>query len=222
MISRPGYLGAHLDVQGLLDLSVDVDIPGKFSAYNALAALAVCRHFPVSPEDMQKGLDTVKVKGRVESVPVPGPYTLLIDYAHNAMSMENILSTLREYQPNRLICMFGAGGNRDRARRYEMGEISGRLADLSVITEDNSREEDVMHILEDIKTGLHKTDGEYVAIPDRKEAIRYCIEHAREGDIIVLAGKGHEDYMEKHGKRFHFDEREVVADILAQGQRKDG
>ena len=144
----------------MLNFSVDVDIPGKFSAYNALAALAVCRHFPVSPEDMQKGLDTVKVKGRVESVPVPGPYTLLIDYAHNAMSMENILSTLREYQPNRLICMFGAGGNRDRARRYEMGEISGRLADLSVITEDNSREEDVMHILEDIKTGLHKTDGE--------------------------------------------------------------
>jgi UDP-N-acetylmuramoyl-L-alanyl-D-glutamate--2,6-diaminopimelate ligase len=222
LISRPGYLGAHLEVQGMLNFSVDVDIPGKFSAYNALAALAVCRHFPVSPEDMQKGLDTVKVKGRVESVPVPGPYTLLIDYAHNAMSMENILSTLREYQPNRLICMFGAGGNRDRARRYEMGEISGRLADLSVITEDNSREEDVMHILEDIKTGLHKTDGEYVVIPDRKEAIRYCIEHAREGDIIVLAGKGHEDYMEKNGKRFHFDEREVVADILAQGQRKDG
>ena len=95
----------------------------------------------------------------MESVPVPGPYTLLIDYAHNAMSMENILSTLREYQPNRLICMFGAGGNRDRARRYEMGEISGRLADLSVITEDNSREEDVMHILEDIKTCLLYTSS---------------------------------------------------------------
>ena len=215
-------MGAHLDVQGLLDLSVDVDIPGKFSAYNALAALSVCRHFPVSGEDMQKGLDQVKVKGRVEAVPVPGPYTLLIDYAHNAMSMENILTTLREYQPNRLICMFGAGGNRDRARRYEMGEISGRLADLSVITEDNSRDEDVMQILEDIQTGLHKTDGAYVVVPDRKEAIRYCMEHAQEGDIIVLAGKGHEDYMEKNGRRFHFDEREVVADILAKGRRKDG
>ena len=155
-------------------------------------------------------------------MPAPGPYTLLIDYAHNAMSMENILTTLREYQPNRLICMFGAGGNRDRARRYEMGEISGRLADLSVITEDNSRDEDVMQILEDIQTGLHKTDGAYVVVPDRKEAIRYCMEHAQEGDIIVLAGKGHEDYMEKNGRRFHFDEREVVADILAEGQRKDG
>ncbi|MCI9272439.1 MAG: UDP-N-acetylmuramoyl-L-alanyl-D-glutamate--2,6-diaminopimelate ligase [Clostridiales bacterium] len=222
LISRPGYLGAHFDVHGAMELSVDVDIPGKFSAYNALSAIAVCRHFPVTRQHILEGLNEVKVKGRVEAVPVPGEYTLLIDYAHNAMSMENILTTLREYQPSRLVCMFGAGGNRARSRRYEMGEISGRLADLTVITEDNSRNEDVMEIIEDIKTGMAKTNGEYVVIPDRKEAIRYCMDHAQPGDIVVLAGKGHEDYQEKNGRKLPFDERVVVAEILSQPQRKDG
>ncbi|NLJ30248.1 MAG: UDP-N-acetylmuramoyl-L-alanyl-D-glutamate--2,6-diaminopimelate ligase [Clostridiales bacterium] len=214
LISRPGYLGVHFDVSGRLSFGVDVDIPGRFSVYNALAAVAVCRHFPVEEKDYRNGLNTVKVKGRVESVPVPGNYTLLIDYAHNALSMENILETLREYRPHRLVCMFGAGGNRARSRRFEMGEVSGRMADLSVITADNSRFEDVMDIIEDIKVGIDKTSGKYVVIPDRKEAIRYCMEHAEDGDIVVLAGKGHEDYQEIKGIKYHFDEREVVADII--------
>lgn len=222
LICRPGYLGTHFDVHGAMELSVDVDIPGKFSAYNALSAIAVCRHFPVTGQHILEGLNEVKVKGRVEAVPIPGEYTLLIDYAHNAMSMENILTTLREYQPARLVCMFGAGGNRARSRRYEMGEVAGRLADLTVITEDNSRNEDVMDIIEDIKTGISKTDGNYVVIPDRKEAIRYCMDHAQPGDIVVLAGKGHEDYQEKHGRKLPFDERVVVANILSELQRKDG
>jgi UDP-N-acetylmuramoyl-L-alanyl-D-glutamate--2,6-diaminopimelate ligase len=214
LISRPGYLGVHFDVTGQLELSVNVDIPGKFSVYNALGAIAVCRHFGIAKDDYINGLNTVKVKGRVEPVPVPGNYTLLIDYAHNALSMENILETLREYHPHRLVCMFGAGGNRARSRRYEMGEVSGRMADLSVITADNSRYEDVMDIIEDIKVGINKTGGKYVVIPDRKEAIRYCMENAEDGDIVVLAGKGHEDYQEIKGVKYHFDEREVVADIL--------
>lgn len=128
--------------------------------------------------------------------------------------MENVLSTLRLYKPNRLITMFGAGGNRPKVRRYEMGETSGRLSDLSVITEDNSRFEDVMDIIEDIKTGLAKTDGKYVVVPNRKDAIRYCMENAQDGDIIVLAGKGHEDYQEIKGVKYHMDERELVADII--------
>lgn len=214
LISRPGYLGVHFDVAGQLDLSVDVDIPGKFSVYNALGAIAVCRHFGITEDDYINGLNTVKVKGRVEPVLVPGNYTLLIDYAHNALSMENILETLREYQPHRLVCMFGAGGNRARSRRFEMGEVSGRMADLSVITADNSRYEDVMDIIEDIKVGINKTGGKYVVIPDRKEAIRYCMENAEDGDIVVLAGKGHEDYQEIKGVKYHLDEREVIADIL--------
>lgn len=214
LISRPGYLGVHFDVSGQLSFGVDVDIPGKFSVYNALAAIAVCRHFPVKEKDYIYGLNTVKVKGRVESVPVPGNFTLLIDYAHNAVSMENILETLREYQPKRIVCMFGAGGNRARSRRFEMGEVSGRLADLSVITADNSRFEDVMDIIEDIKVGISKTNGEFTVIPDRKEAIAYCIENAQDGDIVVLAGKGHEDYQEIKGVKYHLDEREVIADII--------
>lgn len=214
LIFRPGYVGVHFDVVGQLQFGVDVDIPGKFSVYNALGAIAVCRHFGVTEQNYIDGLNSVKVKGRVEPVSVPGNYTLLIDYAHNAVSMQNILETLREYQPHRLVCMFGAGGNRARSRRYEMGEVSGKLADLSVITEDNSRFEDVMDIIEDIKVGISKTQGKYIVIPDRKAAIRYCMEHAEDGDIIVLAGKGHEDYQEIKGVKHHLDEREVIADII--------
>ena len=214
LVAKAGFIGVHFKTTGVEELSVDVAIPGRFSVYNALAAIAVCRHFDISGDDILKGLRTVKVKGRVEVVPVPGRYTILIDYAHNAISMENVLSTLREYKPHRLITMFGAGGNRPKSRRYEMGEVSGRLSDLSVITEDNSRFEDVMDIIADIKVGIDKTDGKYVVIPNRIDAIRYCIENAEAGDIIVLAGKGHEDYQEIRGVKYHMDEREIIADIL--------
>ena len=145
---------------------------------------------------------------------MPVDFTLLIDYAHNAVSMQSILTTLRAYNPKRLICMFGAGGNRPKVRRFEMGEVSGNLADLSVITADNSRYENVLDILADIKVGLAKTDGKYIEIPDRREAIRWCIENAQPGDIIVLAGKGHEDYQEIEGKKYPFDERVVIREIL--------
>ena len=214
LIARPGYIGVHFDTTGKKELSVDVAIPGRFSVYNALAAISVCRHFDLTDKDILDGLNEVKVKGRVEAVPVVGEYTILIDYAHNALSMENILTTLKEYNPTRLVTMFGAGGDRPKDRRYEMGEVSGRLSDLSVITEDNSRFEDVMDIIEDIKIGINKTDGEYVVIPNRVDAIRYCIENAQKGDIIVLAGKGHEDYQEIRGVKYHMDEREIIADIF--------
>lgn len=153
---------------------------------------------------------------------MPGDFTLLIDYAHNAVSMESMLKTLRAYHPKRLVCMFGAGGNRPKVRRFEMGEASGRLADLSVITADNSRYENVLDIIEDIKAGMHKTNGEYVTIPDRREAIRWCIENARPGDIVVLAGKGHEDYQEIEGVKHPFDERVVIREILASLKTGDG
>lgn len=214
LISQSGYVGIHFETAGKEELSVNVDIPGKFSIYNALAAISVCRHFGVSKSAVTSGLNEVKVKGRIESVPVPGNYTLLIDYAHNALSMENILTTLREYRPNRLITLFGAGGNRPKVRRYEMGEVSGKFSDLSVVTADNSRNEDVMAIISDIEVGLRKTRGKFIVIPDRREAIKYCISIAKDNDIIVLAGKGHEDYQEINGQRIHFDEREIVADIL--------
>lgn len=216
LLRKPGYLGVGFTMEHNGEtMDVRVGIPGKFSVYNALSAIAVCSHFGVTAEQINAGLDAVKVKGRVEIVPVDGDYTLLIDYAHNALSMVNILETLREYQPNRLICMFGAGGNRPKLRRFEMGEVCGKMADLSVLTADNSRDEDVMDIIADIQTGMAKTDGKSVVVPDRREAIRYCMENAQPGDIIVLAGKGHEDYQEIKGVKYHFDEREVVAEILA-------
>ncbi len=213
-LNRPGLLGIAFEVSGAVNFTAEVGIPGKFNAYNALAAIGCCKVLGISGEAMKQGLLTVKVKGRVEPVPVPGNYTLLLDYAHNGVGMENILTTLREYQPHRLICMFGAGGNRPKVRRYEMGEVSGRLADLSILTADNSRFENVLDIIEDIKEGMKKTEGKYLEIPDRREAIRWCLENAEDGDIVVLAGKGHEDYQEIEGKKYPFDERVVIRELL--------
>lgn len=215
LITSPGFLGVRFSVTGRLKLTADVAIPGRFNVYNALCAVSASALLGDVPEAaMREGLKTVKVKGRVEPVEVPGGYTLLIDYAHNAVSMESVLTTLRAYSPKRLICLFGAGGNRPKVRRFEMGEVCGRLADLSVITADNSRYENVLDIIEDIKTGMHKTDGAYIVIPDRREAIRWCMEHAEPGDLVVLAGKGHEDYQEIEGVKHPFDEREIIAEIL--------
>ena len=148
-------------------------------------------------------------------VPVSPDFTLLIDYAHNAMSLKSILTTLREYEPKRLVCLFGCGGNRSKIRRYEMGEVSGNLADLTIITSDNPRDEEPQDIINDIKTGMAKTNGKYVEICDRKEAIAYAIHHGKPGDIIVLTGKGHEDYQEIRGVKYPMDERDLIRDILA-------
>ena len=216
LLFENGFIGVNFELEKPKKLCLDVNTPGKFNVYNALAAICAVSFFDVTDEAIKEGLRTAKVKGRVEPVNVSDNYSLIIDYAHNALSMENVLSTLRLYNPNRLITMFGAGGNRPKVRRYEMGEASGRLSDLSVITEDNSRFEDVMDIIEDIKIGLHKTEGKYVVIPNRKEAIKYCIQNAQKGDIIVLAGKGHEDYQEIKGVKYHMDEREIIAEILAE------
>ena len=159
-------------------------------------------------------MQEARVKGRIELVKVSDEFTLLIDYAHNAMALESLLTTLKEYDHGRLVCVFGCGGNRSRLRRYEMGEVSGRLADLTVITSDNPRFEEPQAIIDDIKTGIGKTDGKYIEICDRKEAIAYAIDNGQPGDIIVLAGKGHEDYQEIRGVKHPMDERVLIAQIL--------
>lgn len=209
-----GALGVRYHVSGLMDFDVEVNVPGSFSVYNSLTAIAICNHFGVSVDKIKEALLHVSVKGRIEIVPVTRRYTLMIDYAHNAMSLESLLTTLKEYEPGRLVCLFGCGGNRAKSRRYEMGEVSSKLADLTVVTSDNPRNEDPMAIIEDILVGVHKADGKYVTIPDRKEAIAYCMKNAQDGDIIVLAGKGHEDYQEIKGVKHHMDERELIADII--------
>ena len=208
------HLGMEFDVKGRADYPVRINMPGRFSVYNGLCAVAVCDVLGIGAGTVQECLPKGHVKGRIEPVKVSDDFTMLIDYAHNAMALESLLATLREYKPQRLVCLFGCGGNRDRNRRFEMGEVSGRLADLTVITSDNPRNEDPLAIIADIKTGIDKTDGKYIEIPDRKEAIRYCIKNGQKGDIIVLAGKGHEDYQEIRGVKHPMDERVLVAEIL--------
>ncbi len=214
LVSRPGYLGVAYHVSGLMNFDVEIDIPGKFSVYNSLTAIAVCRHFQVPAEKIKEVLKQAKVKGRIEMIKVSDEFTLMIDYAHNAMSLESLLTTLKEYNPKRLVCLFGCGGNRSRDRRYEMGEVSGRLADLTIITSDNPRFEEPQDIIDDIKTGISRTDGKYVEICDRKEAIKYAIANGQPGDVIVLAGKGHEDYQEIKGVKYPMDERVLIAEVL--------
>ena len=220
LVNRPGFLGVDYHVSGLLNFDVEIDMPGRFSVYNSLVAIAVCRHFDIPKEDMLAALEVVQTKGRIEKVKVSDDFTLMIDYAHNAMSLESLLTTLKEYNPKRLVCLFGCGGNRSKLRRYEMGEVSGNLADLTVITSDNPRFEEPQAIIDDIKTGIAKTSGKYVEIIDRKEAIRYVIENGRPGDVIVLAGKGHEDYQEICGVKHPMDERVLIAEVLEELGRK--
>lgn len=209
-----GALGVRYHVGGEMDFDVEVNVPGSFSVYNSLTAIAICHHFCVDVEKIKYALLHVSVKGRIEIVPVTKRYTIMIDYAHNAMSLESLLTTLREYEPGRLVCLFGCGGNRAKSRRYEMGEVSSKLADLTVVTSDNPRNEEPMDIIHDILVGVHKAEGAYVTIPDRKEAIAYCMKNAKDGDIVVLAGKGHEDYQEIRGVKHHMDERELIAEII--------
>ena len=212
--NEDGHLGIEYRLSGKAEGQMMVNIPGKFSIYNSLSAIAVANEMQVDFEVIQKVLTTVKVRGRVELIPISDAFTILIDYAHNAVSLESILETLREYQPTRLVSVFGCGGNRSKTRRYEMGEVSGRLADFTIITSDNPRFEEPQAIINDIITGISKTDGNYIEIIDRKEAFRYAILNARPGDVIVLAGKGHEDYQEIKGVKYHMDERELIREVL--------
>ena len=213
-ISRPGYLGVNYHVSGLMDFDVEIDIPGEFSVYNSLTAIAVCRHFDVPVENIKAALKVARVKGRIEMIKVSDDFTLMIDYAHNAMALESLLHTLRDYNPGRIVAVFGCGGNRSKTRRYEMGEVAGKMADFTIITSDNPRYEEPQAIIDDIIIGMKKTDGEYISICDRKEAIKYAIANGRPGDVIVLAGKGHETYQEIKGVKYDMDERVLIQEVL--------
>ncbi|WP_167956922.1 UDP-N-acetylmuramoyl-L-alanyl-D-glutamate--2,6-diaminopimelate ligase [Anaerosporobacter faecicola] len=207
-------LGIAFYTKGLVNSPVRLGMPGTFNVYNALTAIALCYQLSIPTHTFVEALAKVQVRGRMEIVPIGKPYVLMIDYAHNALSLKSLLLTLREYQPNRLVCLFGCGGNRSKLRRYEMGEISARLADLTVVTSDNPRFEEPMDIIADIQTGIKKAQGTCVMIADRREAIRYCMEHAQEGDFVILAGKGHEDYQEIKGAKYPMDERIIIQEIL--------
>ena len=205
-----GSLGVRYQLSGKLTGPVTVHMPGGFSVHNSLAAICVAHSCGVTLEEINRALETVRVNGRVELMPVSDHFSVIIDYAHNAMGLESLLTTLKAYHPKRLVCLFGCGGNRDRARRFEMGEVSSKYADLTVVTSDNPRFEEPEAIIEDIIVGVKKADGAYVVIPDRKEAIEKTIASAEEGDVIVIAGKGHEDYQEIKGVKHHMDDHEMV------------
>lgn len=209
-----GKLMISYETKGVLETMVKVPIPGMFSVYNSLTAIALCYKLKVPVNVMIQALSEVKVKGRLETVPISSKFSLMIDYAHNAISLKSLLTALKEYRPKRLVCLFGCGGNRSRDRRFEMGEISSRYADLTIVTSDNPRFEQPEAIIEDILTGVKKADGAYITVPDRKEAIRYAILNAQEEDVIVLAGKGHEDYQEICGVKYPMDERVLIREII--------
>ncbi|MGE5615006.1 MAG: UDP-N-acetylmuramoyl-L-alanyl-D-glutamate--2,6-diaminopimelate ligase [Bacillota bacterium] len=191
-----------------------VNIPGKFSIYNALAAAGVGGLRGIPRDAVKAGLERVQVPGRVELVHTGRDFNVIIDYAHTPDSLENILNTVKDYATGRVICVFGCGGDRDRSKRPMMGAISGRIADYTVITSDNPRTEDPESIIKEIEEGIKTTGGEYTCICDRREAIRHALTGAMPGDVVILAGKGHETYQQFGDKIIYFDEREVVRDIL--------
>ena len=199
-------------------LDVQVGMPGLFSIYNALATIGVGKVLGLADAPIHEGLKKALVKGRVELVPISHKFTILIDYAHNEAATESLIETLREYNPNRLVVVFGCGGNRSKLRRYGMGEVCAKLADFSILTEDNNRFEKVEDIIADIKTGMAKgnPDAKYVEIPDRLDALHYAIDHAQEGDLIAVIGKGHEAYRDREGVKTPFLERELIEEYAAE------
>ncbi len=214
LYKKDGVLGIKYHLTGELSGDIAVALPGDFSIYNSLAAICIADLMGVPFDSIRKILEEIKVRGRVEMIPISDKFTILIDYAHNDVSLKSILLALREYEPERIVTLFGCGGDRSKDRRFTMGEVSGELSDFTIITSDNPRTEDPQKIIDDIETGIKKTSGKYIEICDRKEAIRYAIMNAEEGDIIVLAGKGHEDYQEVNGVKHHMDERDLIREIL--------
>ena len=193
---------------------VKTGIPGRFSVYNSLAAICVAKKFGVDAEIIKQALLEVRVPGRSELVDNKLEIPIMIDYAHSPESLENILQAVKSYTRGRVICVFGCGGDRDSGKRPVMGEISGRVADFTIITSDNPRTEDPKKIVDQIEEGIKKTKGKYSVIIDRVEAIKKAIKMANKKDIIVLAGKGHETYQEINGKKNPFDERVIVREII--------
>ncbi len=193
---------------------VKVSIPGRFSVYNSLAAIAVALYFGCTSENIKEALVNIRVPGRSELIDNKLGLTIMIDYAHTPESLEKILSSVKIYTKGRVISVFGCGGDRDKNKRPMMGEVSGRVADYTIITSDNPRTEEPEEIIKDIEIGIKKTNGKYECIVDRVEAIRKAISMAKKNDIIVLAGKGHEQYQEINKKRYPFDENKIVNEII--------
>lgn len=209
-----GFIGIEMKVAGDINDTFRVSIPGDFNAYNMMCAIEIGKLLDIDIESMKKTLSHISVKGRLEPIAVSKNFNVLIDYAYQGVAMENVIKTIREANPKRIVVVFGCGGNRSKHRRFDCGKIAGENADLSILTADNPRYEDNNDIINDILSTLKPTGGKYIIIPDRKDAIKYSIVNAQKGDVIMILGKGHEDYQEINGIRYPFDERVIIKEIL--------
>lgn len=195
-----------------------IPFPGEFNVYNVMAAMTAAHELGIEYESMREAFEGLRIPGRTEVIPAAADYTVVLDYAHNGVAMKNLLEALRMYKPERLVAVFGCGGERDRRRRADMGEAAGSYADLSVITSDNPRNEPPERIIEDISDALSRTGGKYVIISDRQKALEWSIANAQKGDIIAVCGKGHETYQIIGNNKSHFDDKEVILSII--GRKK--
>ena len=206
-----------IQLRGLEEMPISMHLTGMFNVYNALAAASLAMILGIDKSAIKEGLESIQnVPGRVEMLDTHTPYKVILDYAHSPDALDNVLTTVRAFTKGRLIALFGCGGDRDHGKRPIMGEIVGRLADFSILTSDNPRTEDPDAILRSIEEGVKRTKGRYVVIENRREAIRYALEMGREGDVIILAGKGNETYQDIMGVKRPFDEKVVVRELLSE------
>ncbi len=196
-----------------------VALPGKFNVYNALCAIVTAYREGIDINAVKTALGNISVPGRMQPIENNFGVNILVDYAHNAAALESVLKTLKEYTEGRIITVFGCGGNRARTRRFEMGEVSGNLSDYTIITSDNPRNEEPDAIIADIITGISKTDGKYEVESDRSKAIRLSVNMAKEGDTVLIAGKGHEDYQIFADETIHFDDCEHAREAVEERER---
>ncbi|NLA77466.1 MAG: UDP-N-acetylmuramoyl-L-alanyl-D-glutamate--2,6-diaminopimelate ligase [Clostridiales bacterium] len=200
--------------------NMTVGLPGDYSVHNALAAIAVCSGMGIKPENQREALRTARVRGRTEPVEVNDDYAIFIDYAHNGTSLENLLKTMRAYNPERLICLFGSVGGRAQVRRAEMGTAAGMLSDLAIVTSDDPDFEDPKAIADEVSQYVARAGGRYLTIPDRAKAIETAVGLLKKGDLLMLCGKGHEDYQKINGVKLPFSERECVEQALKASVKK--
>ena len=213
LINEESFFGSEFTTTGLINDTFKTSIPGEFNVYNSLCSLAVMKSLNLDSSKAKDALIKVKVRGRMETALVTPKFKVLIDYAHTEDGMKELVKTLRAYNPKRLVSVFGGGGNRPKERRYNLGEIIGGSSDLCIITEDNPRFESIESINKDIKVGLDKVNAKYIEIENRGDAIEYAITNAEDGDLILLVGKGHEEYQDIKGEKHHFSELEEIERI---------
>lgn len=217
-LRRPGFLGIEFDCKSKFDSPwhAQVSMPGFFSVYNVLASVALLRKMGIPIEKMREAFSHVSIDGRMQIVHVSDDYSVIIDYAHNGLSMENVIETVRDYKPNRVVALFGSTGNKATIRRQELGLVSAKMCDFIIITSDDPDFEDPNAIIDEIAGWVEKGGGagKYVKITDRAEAIEYALDHMQKGDILLLLGKGHEHFMKVKGEKIYFSELDCIANYM--------